>query len=178
MSDGIRDGLAIQNGVLGYSKQPGSLHLGLVVACSLNNVIGDGPRIPWDRIKGDLPRFKKLTLGHNIIMGRKTYETIGSLPGRRSIVLTRGGAWHDIKGAAVVGSLHEALNLVLGDPEPFVIGGGEIYKLFMPYVQTIYLTTVLQNVVGNITFDPPKWNEICRQESADHNFAVLKRPSA
>lgn len=111
------------------------------------NELGNKNSLLW-QVPGDLPRFKKLTMGHPIIMGRKTAESIGrELPGRTNIVISRSGE---------VDSLEKALELAKkssGSEEIFVIGGGEIYKLAMPYVEKLYLT-VVENTAEADTYFP------------------------
>jgi len=113
----------------------------LVVAMAGNRAIGMQGRLPW-HIPEDLRRFKALTLGHAIVMGRKTYESIGRLlPGRRSVIVTR-QADFQVEGALVVHSLDEAIARCAGSEEVFVIGGGELYREALPRAQRIYLTRV------------------------------------
>jgi dihydrofolate reductase len=127
--------------------------ISLIVAMSRNRVIGRGNAIPW-RIPAELARFKQLTMGHHIVMGRKTWESIGRLlPGRTTIIVTRNPDLR-VPGALIAGSLPQALQLAAGDDEIFVIGGAEIFRLALPLAQRIYLTTVGIDVDGD-TFMPP-----------------------
>ncbi|MFM7738727.1 MAG: dihydrofolate reductase, partial [Planctomycetota bacterium] len=115
--------------------------LSLIVAASDNDVIGREGQLPW-RLSADLRRFKRLTMGHHLIMGRKTFESIGRpLPGRTTIVLSRQRDYAPA-GVVVAHSPEEVLKLVAADSEPFVVGGAEIYRLLLPWVGKIYLTRV------------------------------------
>lgn len=140
--------------------------LSLIVAAAENNVIGRGGELPW-RLPADLAHFKRLTMGAAILMGRKTYDSIGRpLPGRKSIVLTRDTAWraiHDevlvaesldmaIEVAIEVAIALAAQNEVQNADEVFVIGGGEIYRLALPKADRVYLTRVHTTVEGDATF--------------------------
>ena len=126
--------------------------LSLIVAASRNGVIGAGGKLPW-HLPADLQRFKKLTMGHPILMGRKTFKSIGKpLPGRTNIVITRQEGFQAC-GAAVAHSLEEALQMCEKEAEVFVIGGAEIYKQALPLADKIYLTRVEQDFEGD-TFLP------------------------
>ena len=136
--------------------------ISLVVAMARNRVIGRDNGLPW-RLSEDLKRFKATTLGKPVLMGRKTFESIGKpLPGRRNIVLTRDRAWH-AEGVDVVRSVEEALLLVQDAPELAVIGGAEIYRIILPIAHRIYLTRVEADVVGDTLFpvlDVTEWDEV------------------
>ncbi len=148
----------------------------LIAAASENNVIGVHGVLPW-KLPADLKRFKELTSGHPIIMGRKTYESIGRpLPNRRNIVVTHRKDLQ-IEGYDVVASMKEALRLAssfqlpASSSEIFVIGGGEIYRQALPLAHRIYLTRVHASIEGD-TFFPEvpmdEWREVSREEySAD-----------
>jgi dihydrofolate reductase len=125
----------------------------LIVAMADDRVIGRDGQLPW-RLSADLRRFKRLTMGHHIIMGRKTYESIGRLlPGRTTVVITRQTDL-EVPGAIVVHSLDEALQVAAADPEVFIVGGGEIYRQAMPLVDRIYQTIVHAKVDGDTVFPP------------------------
>jgi len=125
--------------------------LSLVVAMSRNRVIGHNGKLPW-RLSADLKRFKALTMGHHIIMGRNTWESIGRpLPGRVSVVVSRNRAYV-AHGAVVVNSLDEAIQLAAADPEVFVIGGGELYREALPLADRIYLTELPTEYPGDVFF--------------------------
>lgn len=115
----------------------------LIVAMDRSGGIGKDNQVPW-HLSDDLKRFKTLTMGHHIIMGRKTYESIGkNLPGRVSVVITRKPDFFE-EGALVANSFEEALQLAhdAGENEAFIIGGGQIYGLALPLADRIYLTQV------------------------------------
>jgi dihydrofolate reductase len=153
----------------------------LVVARAENGVIGLDGTLPW-RIPADLRRFKALTMGKPLIMGRKTFDSLpGLLPGRRHIVLTRNADWH-AQGAEVAGSVDEALALT-GDTPAAIIGGAEIYALFLPLASRIELTEVHAAVAGD-THMPHmsgQWEEVLRErhEAAGgipaYSFVTLER---
>ena len=112
--------------------------------------------MPW-HLSADLRRFRRLTMSHHIIMGRKTFESIGRpLPGRTSVVVTRNPAYQAAE-ALVAPSLDAAMQIAAGDTEPFIIGGAQIYRLALPRVERIYLTRVHAQIPGDTHF--PEWNE-------------------
>lgn len=128
------------------------LTVSLIVAMSANRVIGVDGGMPW-HLSDDLRRFKRLTLGHHVLMGRRTFDSIGRpLPDRTNLVLSRRAA--AIPGVTVVGSFDEALRCAhdAGDDELFVAGGGEVYRMTLPYVHRAYLTIVHTTVEGDVTF--------------------------
>lgn len=128
----------------------------LIVACDEQLVIGRGAELPW-RLSADLKRFKSLTMGHTLVMGRKTYESIGRpLPGRVSIVLTRQRDW-SAPGVSVVHSLDDALRLASADSEVFVIGGADVFRAAWERADRLYLTRVLATTTGDVRLDP--WDE-------------------
>ncbi len=158
--------------------------ISLVVAMARNRVIGSNNALPW-HLSEDLKRFKATTLGKPILMGRRTFESIGKpLPGRRNIVLTRDPAWR-AEGVDVVRSVEEALALTCGTPELAVIGGAEIYRLTIPFAARIYLTRVEADVAGDTLFpelDTAQWSETQagRHPADDRNqypttFLILDR---
>ena len=133
----------------------------IVVARAENGVIGRGGELPW-HIPADLRRFKALTMGTAMIMGRKTFESLpGLLPGRRHIVLTRRADW-SAPGAEVARSAGEALQLAAAQPVS-VIGGADIFELFLPIADRIELTEVLEDVPGDTFIANPRnagsWDE-------------------
>lgn len=148
--------------------------LSIIVAADERGGIGRGGGLPW-HLPGDLKRFKALTMGKPIVMGRRTWDSIGRpLPGRRSIVVSRQDGLA-IEGAEVFGSLEAAL-LALGDaPEACVIGGAEVYRQALPRADVVHLTRV-HALVDADTFLPPidaaEWEEIAREElPADERHA-------
>lgn len=116
-----------------------------------NRVIGRDNDIPW-HIPGEQARFKKITMGHPMIMGRKTWDSIGGpLPGRRNIVVTRDSSFH-ASGVEVVHSLEKGLESCSSARKIFIIGGAQIFKLALPITDTLILTTLPEPVMGNIYF--------------------------
>jgi dihydrofolate reductase len=135
------------------------MRLTIVVAVSENGVIGSDNRLPW-RLPDDLKRFKALTMGKPIIMGRKTYDSIGHpLPGRKNIVITR-DAHRRINGCVVVGSIAQALAAAEPAEEVILGGGGDLYAQLLDRVDTIHLTRVHVVIDGDVFFpalDPRYW---------------------
>ena len=133
--------------------------LSLITAVSENGVIGKGNRLPW-QISSDLKRFKRLTMGHTLILGRKTFESIGRpLPGRDIVVLTRSEGC-DFPGVRVAHSIDEALQYASLDNEPYVGGGAQIYARTLPLAERIHLTRVHATIQGDVLFpkiDPEEW---------------------
>ena len=124
-----------------------SPNLTAVVAMTPDGVIGRDGDMPW-RLSSDLRRFKKLTMGGVLIMGRKTYDSIGRpLPGRRTVVLTRNPDW-SAEGVQAVTRPEQAIESV-GDEAGFVVGGAEIYRLLLPHCQRLFLTRVFSDVQGD-----------------------------
>ncbi|HQR57478.1 MAG TPA: dihydrofolate reductase [Burkholderiaceae bacterium] len=150
--------------------------LTLIVARARNGVIGKDNAMPW-KIPGEQAYFKRVTMGHPIIMGRKTWESIGRpLPGRRSIVVTRNPGF-DAPGAVVVSSLDAALAACAGATEAFVIGGAELYRLALPRADRLLITEIDFDFDGDTTFpapDPAHWREAAR----DHHAPTVERPFA
>lgn len=154
----------------------------LVAAVAANGVIGAGGKLPW-RLPEDLKHFKALTLGHPVIMGRKTWESLGKpLPGRENIVVTR-AAGYDAPGASVASSLDGALALCAGEPTAFVIGGGELYAEALPVADGLVLTEIQRDYAGDARFPPydrAAWRETQRkpQTGADglrFDFVLYER---
>lgn len=140
--------------------------LSIIVAASRNGVIGAGGKLPW-HLPADLKRFKQLTLGHPVIMGRKTFESLGKpLPGRTNIVVTRQEGFQAC-GAGVAHSLEQALRLCKNEEEVFVIGGAQIYRQALPLADRIYLTRIDRDFEGDthlFEIDPTIWKEVSREE--------------
>lgn len=154
--------------------------ISLIVAASTNNVIGVAGKLPW-HLSDDLKRFKALTMAKPIIMGRKTFESIGrALPGRQNIVITTQQSFA-ADGCDLVSSPAAALAAAAAADEVMIIGGGEIYRLFLPLAQTIYLTRVNVALEGDTVFpalDASDWLESGREEYAadasnDYDFTIL-----
>ncbi len=140
--------------------------IALVVAVSRNGVIGRDGGLPW-HISSDLKRFKEITMGKPVIMGRKTWESLPRkpLPGRDNIVITR-QADYRADGAVIVADISAALEAAGGAEEVAVIGGGEIYKEIFPQADRIYLTDVDLEVSGDTYFpqhNPDEWRETARE---------------
>jgi dihydrofolate reductase len=137
----------------------------IIAALGRNRVIGKDNRMPW-HISDDLKRFKALTLGHPVVMGRKTFQSIGKpLSGRDNIVITRSHAFA-APGCRVVHSLAEALTAAQGAAEVFVIGGAEIYAPALPLADRLQLTEVDAAIDGDAyfpQFDRSAWQEIARE---------------
>ena len=133
--------------------------ISIIVAVSTNNVIGSEGGLPW-KLSDDLKRFKRLTMGKPIVMGRRTWESIGRpLPGRQNIVLT-GQAGYDAPGCDVVRSPAEALAAAGNAKEIMIIGGSQIYALFLPKAGRLYLTRVHAKIDGDTYFpeiDEHQW---------------------
>lgn len=164
----------------------------LVVARADNGIIGRNNSLPW-RLPADLKHFKKLTVGKPVVMGRKTFESIGKpLPARHNIVVTRNPDWH-AEGVTVVPNLAEAIAAAGLHPETradeiMIIGGAEIYAQAMPFAHCIYLTEVHDEPVGDTSFpmpDPHEWVETSRETfpaeedgTPAYSFVTLERKTA
>lgn len=148
--------------------------LSIIVAKAKNNVIGKDNKLLW-HIPEDLKRFKSLTTGHTIIMGRKTFDSIGRvLPNRKHVILSHNPDFkvHD-ENVEIVHSIDEIKKYIESDEENFVIGGAMIYSLLMPYVTKMYITEIDKNFEGDSVFPPvnhEKWKEVKRVESKDDNL--------
>jgi dihydrofolate reductase len=166
------------------------VRISLVAAVAENNVIGCGGDMPW-RLPTDLARFRALTLGKPVVMGRKTYLSLGRpLPGRDNVVVTRDPGFA-AEGVRVAHSVREALRIAAalaaehGGDEAFVIGGGETYAAALPFAGRIYLTRVHARPEGDTWFpalDPRAWQEIGREtvpagerDTAAMTFLILER---
>ena len=159
----------------------------IIVAMTRDGVIGKDGRLPW-RLSADLRRFKSLTMGHTLIMGRKTWQSLGRpLPGRTSIVISRQQSLALPAEVVVAHSFEEALHHARHDDTPFVIGGAEIYALALPVAARLHITWVEAQIDGDTHFSP--WNvadwrlveEQRHQADAknqfDFTFATLSRIS-
>lgn len=140
----------------------------IIVAMSKNRVIGDSNTLIW-HLPEDLKRFRQLTTGNTIVMGRKTYESIGKpLPNRRSIIITRDSDY-SAEGCEVVNSLEEAL--LLSNSDCFIIGGGEIYRQAIDIADRIYLTLINKEFEGDTSFPELKdWVEISYEDFSNDDF--------
>jgi len=139
--------------------------ISLIVALAKNRTIGINNTLPW-RIPEDLKHFKALTMGHHMIMGRKTFDSIGKpLPGRTTVVVTRNQQLK-IDGCVMAQSLPEAMTACGNDDEIFVVGGAELYALALPLANKMYVTEIQQEVVGDAffpLFDNADWQETARE---------------
>ena len=166
------------------------MKLSMIVAVAQNRVIGRNNALPW-YLPNDLKYFKQTTLGKPVIMGRKTYESIGKpLPGRTNIVITRQEGYQP-EGVKVVSSvaaardLAESVCLIDGQQEAMIMGGAEIYALCLPECDRLYLTEVHADVDGDAYFpeyDKSQWQEVAREDFAaegpnpyDYSFVVYDR---
>ncbi len=165
------------------------VELNLVVAMAQNRVIGRDNQLPW-RLPEDLAYFRRVTWGHPILMGRKTYESIGRpLPGRQNIVLTRQANWQQT-GVDVAFDLDQAMGLVRSSedrPQLMVIGGENLYRQCLPLASKLWITLVHSNVEGDAyfpEFDWGDWKQVSREDhSADdrnpyaYSFVVCQQNS-
>ena len=158
--------------------------ISIIVAASANNVIGAKGDLPW-HLSDDLKRFKAVTMGKPIVMGRKTWESIGrALPGRQNIVITRRQSFV-ADGCDVVNSVDEALSAAGDVGEIVVIGGSQVYELFLPAAQRLYLTRVHADVEGDAFFpaiDEDEWQLVSEEMHAadernefDCSFRIYER---
>jgi len=140
--------------------------ISLIVAKSKNNVIGKNNQLPW-HLPADLAHFKNVTMGKPIIMGRKTFESIGKpLPGRRNIIITRNKNYA-AQGCDVFYSLDDALNALKNEMEVMIIGGANLYSQMLERASRLYLTEVDVDIDGDVFFsspDPTKWQLISEQK--------------
>jgi dihydrofolate reductase len=156
---------------------PQRARVSIIVAYAANRVIGKDGRIPW-HLSADLQRFRQLTMGHHIVMGRKTWESIGRiLPGRQHVIVSRQPGYA-VPGARVVESVEAALQAAKHDTEVFVIGGAEIYAAALPYVDRILATEIDRSFEGSVKFpdiDPDEWNVISREDHHDAGSGLRYR---
>jgi dihydrofolate reductase len=156
----------------------------IIAAMDRNRLIGNNNQLPW-RLPADLAHFKRVTMGKPIIMGRKTFESIGKpLPGRINIVLTRSTDFHT-EGVLTANTLDQALEMAVGEDEVMVIGGSEIYALALPRADRLYLTYVESSYQGDAWFPPfdsEQWRVIASEEhaadgnnSCDYRFVTYER---
>ena len=151
--------------------------LGLIYARSRNGVIGRDGGLPW-HLPEDLAHFKRTTMGHPMVMGRKTFDSIGRvLPGRRTIVVTRQRDWSHA-GVETAHSIADALALAGPADEVFVCGGGQVYAEAMPFAQRLLITEVDQSPEGDVTFpeiDISQWREVGREPRDGFSWVVYER---
>ena len=150
------------------SPLPQAPRVYLVAAVASNGIIGANGALPW-RLPEDLRHFKRITMGHPVIMGRKTWESLkGPLPGRDNIVVTR-TAGYEAPGAAVASSLQAALALCLGEPVVFVIGGSRLFAESLPFAAGLMITEIYKDFEGDTWFPPydrSHWKETQRERHA------------
>ena len=160
------------------------MELGIIAAIGNNGVIGNDGKLPWPKISGDLKRFRELTISHPVIMGRKTFESIGRpLPYRLNVVISRGGVGSS--GVYVRNSLEEAINFLEERPvggidysKGYFIGGGEVYRGALPFVSFMEITEVHKNYSGDVyfpKFDKGEWDEISREKRDEFDFVSYLR---
>lgn len=142
------------------------LRLSLIAAIARNRVIGLDNALPW-HLPEDLKRFRALTTGHHIIMGRKTYESLNRLlPGRTTVIVTR-KLDYAVPGAIIANSLEKAIASSVPDDEIFLIGGAQLYRDGLPLAHTMYITEIDAAFAGDAffpEFDPGQWRETAREE--------------
>ena len=150
------------------------MRINIVVAMSRNGVIGHNGALPW-RLPADLKRFKSVTMGHPIVMGRKTHDSIGRpLPDRRNVVITRDPDYK-AAGCDVVVSPEAAMALLNDAEEVMIIGGGQIYAAFLPLANRIHFTRVHAELEGDVTFPELDENKWALQSSVAHDADVTHR---
>jgi dihydrofolate reductase len=155
----------------------------LVAAVASNGIIGAAGQLPW-RLPEDLQHFKHLTMGHPVIMGRRTWESLGRpLPGRENIVVsTRRG--YEAPGAAVASSLDAALALCIGEPVAFVIGGTRLFEAALPLASALVMTEIMRDYAGDTWFpqyDRSRWRESQREahtaaDGTRFDFVLYEKP--
>jgi len=143
------------------------MRVSIIAAVAANGIIGADNGMPW-HLAADFRYFKNLTMGHHLVMGRVTFDSVGSLPGRRTLVLTRGEAELP-PGVSRVGSLEEALEVAerAGEEEIFIAGGAEIYRLALGVADRMYLTQLHAEFEGDTSFpsfSPANWAEVERSD--------------
>ena len=153
------------------------MKLAIIAAIASNRVIGAGNSLPW-HISEDLKRFKRLTTGHTVIMGRRTWESIGrSLPLRRNIVVSS----RKIPGVESYGGLEDALRAVSEEDIVFVIGGGQLYAQALPRAEYLYLTLVKGEFAGDVFFPPyeqvvsTQFKVVVREDHTEYSFIDYER---
>jgi dihydrofolate reductase len=148
------------------------MRISIIVAVAENGIIGRGGALPW-RLSDDLRKFKQLTMGHTIIMGRRTWESIGrALPGRRTVVVSRNADFRtNVDGIETTTSLDKALEIAeaAGDEEAFIVGGAGLYRESLGRANRLYLTRVCASVEGDTSFPDVEWNNWQLVESEDHD---------
>lgn len=163
-------------------KAPTKAQINVIAAMARNRVIGIGNTLPW-HLPADLQHFRALTMGHHIIMGRKTYESIGKpLPGRTTVIVTRDADYH-AKGCITAGSIDVAIAACGADPEIFFVGGAELYRQVLSRADRLYLTEIQAEYPGDAHFpalDTSDWQESDRQvnvspDGLGYHFVTYQR---
>ena len=164
------------------------LRFSILVAMANNRVIGRDNRLPW-HLPADLKHFKFLTMGQTIVMGRKTYESIGKpLPGRANVIVTR-QMDYEAPGAVVVNSIEDALRVCeetsMGNAENFIIGGEKLYRQALKFCQRMYVTEIIRDYEGNVffpEFDKNEWEEkqrdkhiSAKDDDLEYHFVIYER---
>ena len=160
------------------------MRISIITAMAANRAIGLNTRLPW-HLPEDLKRFKALTMNHHIVMGRKTYDSIGKpLPGRDTIIVTR-NMDYAVPGCVAVNSLDAALTVSYDDEEVFFVGGANLYRQALLIAQRIYLTEIQREFEGDAffpEFDARQWNEISREQHRtegdngyDYHYVIYDR---
>lgn len=157
--------------------------ISIISALAKNRTIGINNTLPW-RLPEDLKYFKALTLGHHILMGRKTWESIGRpLPGRTTVIITHGD-YPAPEGVKIARSLQQAIDVCGADEEIFFVGGAQLYAQALPLADRLYLTEIQAEVEGDAWFpeyDPAHWREVSRDKrhdeasGRDYHFVVYDR---
>ncbi|MCK9200395.1 MAG: dihydrofolate reductase [Gallionella sp.] len=158
--------------------------LSIIVAMAKNRTIGVDNTLPW-RCPEDLKHFKALTMGHHMIMGRKTYDSIGKpLPGRTTVVVTRNRDLQ-VPGCVTTHTLEQSIAACAGDEMAFIVGGAELYAQALPLVDTLYITEIQQDIEGDAhfpEFDKTEWQEVSREmriqetpQPLEYHFVCYRR---
>ncbi len=157
------------------------MKISLIVAMASNRAIGLNGQMPW-HLSADLKRFKQITMGSPVLMGRKTFDAIGRpLPGRDNIVISRNPEYK-LPGCQVFGDIDSGLQAFQGSPELFVIGGATLYEAMLARADYLYLTLINKVFTGDTFFpalDPTQWREIAREDvktdpAVDFSYSFLK----
>ena len=152
--------------------------ISLIAGVDKNFLIGNNNTLPWGRIPADMKYFKETTTGKTIVMGRKTFASIGkALPNRENLILTR-DAGFQAENCTVINSTDEVLKINTPDKEIFIIGGAEIYKIFLPYADRLYLTFIDGEFTGDTYFpvtDLAGWKKVKETISDNLNFSVFEK---
>jgi len=152
------------------------MSLSLIVAMARNRTIGINNALPW-RCPEDLKHFKSLTMGHHMIMGRKTFDSIGKpLPGRTTVIVTR-NAELKVEGCVVAHSLQQAISACADDSEIFIVGGAELYAQALPLVNKLYITEIQKDVEGDAhfpSFNKEEWQLISKEAHSQETPQALE----